>query len=139
MKTYSEIIWPSDLAEARKHLIKFFLVGLDPYRGRLFSTNAKNDPFEICQQFLDGEIDLASYDSTTDVWWDFLAESDGLRGPKNRMHAIARVALCMLSVGCDEPLEEQLSFFLESVFALDRQMYEKINRNVDDWFEFLSD
>ena len=56
--------------------------------------------------------------------------------PKNRNHVVARIALCMLSVNCDQPLEDQLSYFLELLPGFDREIYEAIEKQVDTAFEF---
>jgi hypothetical protein len=136
MKSFSKIAWPNNESEARRFLLEFFLVSLEPHKAVLFDQNAMNDPFVICQRFLNDEIGVDAYESSTEVWWDFLTETGGLRAPRNREHAIARIALCMLSLNCGEPLEDQLSFFLESLFALDRVIYQEVDKAVNGWFDF---
>ena len=83
-----------------------------------------------------GRVDSETYPSSADAWWEYLEKNEGLRAPKNRNHVVARIALCMLSVNCDEPLEDQLSYSLELLPGFDREIYEAIEKQVDTAFEF---
>lgn len=120
------IVWPQDGRDARLLYLRFIL----PIAERLalpFSPRLP-DPLASARGFIAGTVSAEDLEAEKLRWWDVV--DDGGRGDRSREALAARVAICLLSAGPNDPahLGDELSWFFELMHMLQVDTQSTIDR-----------